>query len=511
MNFAYFLGIDQGTTGSTSLVIRANEDGDESIIGSYTSEFKQYYPQSDWVEHDLLDIWHSVENSCEKALKIAEETHGDFSRNKLCAIGITNQRETIGIYERKNLRPLRRAIVWQCKRSTKICKTLKEEGFEKEVNTKTGLYLDPYFSGTKIRWIIENEPQIANKIHSGEALIGTMDSYLIAKLSGGKEHLTEPSNASRTLLYNIEQGKWDQSLVELMGLSNTKSLAQIKDSSTLLATTKGLNFLADGIPITAALGDQQAALAGQRCFLEGETKCTYGTGAFALTNTAQTIKRSKNGLLTTVAWQIKGQRSYALEGSSFIAGAAIQFLRDNLSFLKDSAESEILAKNVKAAPDIYFVPALVGLGTPWWQPEVKGAFLGLTRSTTKAELTRAALEGIALQVEDLLASISLDLNSAISALRVDGGASQNNLLLKLQANFSQISIEKPKYLETTALGAALFAGLGSKFYNSLENLRKNKEDALIVRPDIEKNQLRKIKSGWKRAIGASINFAPKAN
>lgn len=502
MNSAYFLGIDQGTTGSTALIVEVLDGGKENVLSSSTVEFSQHYPKSSYVEHDLDEIWGSVSKACIQALEAAE-LNSKFSRKELTAIGISNQRETVCFYEPHSSQPLRRAIVWQCRRSSTICSRLRQQGLEAEITDKTGLCLDPYFSGTKISWVLEHEPHLAQLIREKKLWIGTIDSYLLSRLSGGRVHATEPSNASRTLMYNLDTGSWDPQLLEMLGLEDASCLAQIQDSASLFAYSQGVDFLPDGIPISGVLGDQQAALAGQACFRRGEVKCTYGTGAFVLSNTGSNRQKSQHRLLSTVAWQLDGKRSYALEGSCFVAGAAIQFLRDNLGLLESAEASEELAQAATAAPDLYFVPALTGLGAPWWNPNATGAFLGLTRATGKGQLVRAALEGIALLVNDLLACMRADMGSGLDTLRVDGGASRNNLLMQVQADLSGIEVQRPKGVELTALGAARFAGLGCGFYQDLTAIAKMTPACAVFSPQQGKTaSTAAILSGWGRAIAA---------
>lgn len=510
MEEKFILSIDQGTTGTTAQIAEVSDMDDLKVVGRSTINFPQHFPKSDWVEHDLEEIWGSVVQAVKEACAQAETQAPLFKRQNIVAIGITNQRETLCIYERKSLKPLCRAIVWQCKRSSSICQMIKQDGIEKNIRKKTGLLVDPYFTGTKIRWVMENNPEIARSIKNGTAVIGTIDTYLISKLGKGKDHATEASNASRTLIYNIEKGGWDDELIQVMGLPNKDALPEIKNSADLFTRTKGLDFLPDEIPITGVLGDQQAALAGQRCFSFGEAKCTYGTGAFLLLNIGDKPLLSKQHLLTTVAWQLDGKQTYALEGSSFIAGAAFQFLRDKLGFLTSAWESESLARGAVAAPEVYFVPALAGLGAPWWEPEARGAFLGLTRATTREQLIRASLEGVAFQVCDLIESMKGDYRQPFHVLRVDGGAAANSLLMEIQAQLAEIRVERPANLETTGMGAILFAGLGAKIFDSVETLKKSIGVHSSFEPSVSKRNsewIQKQKEGWVRAVKAVRLFS----
>ncbi|MFK7824756.1 MAG: FGGY family carbohydrate kinase [Oligoflexales bacterium] len=506
----YLLSIDQGTTGTTVLILDPQKLGKELVCARATIDFEQYYPQAGWVEHSLDEIWASVQKAASRVLAMACQEDPDFHPNKIAAIGITNQRETLCFFDRKSGKALRKAIVWQCKRSTEICEQIKRSGQQSLLRDKTGLLADPYFSGSKLRWVCENEPTIKNKLGSGEGICGTIDTYLIHRLTQGDSFVTEASNASRTLLYNIHSGSWDQDLLELFSVPSKECLAEIKDSACLLGKTKGTGFLPDGIPITSALGDQQAALAGQTCFEQGEAKCTYGTGAFLLLQLGKNPIPSQNNLLTTVSWSLDGCLSYAFEGSAFIAGAAVQYLRDNLSLLEQSADAEFLASDVLGAPEVYFVPALAGLGAPWWNPNARGAFFGITRGTNKNQLVRAALEGMAFQVCDLLDAMIKDSEHGLKVLRVDGGASANNLLMQVQANLGNIVVERPRNLETTALGAAFFAALGVGIYSSLDDLKKLRTVDSVYNPVInaQEEQFRKEQlAGWKRAIKAVEVFA----
>lgn len=511
MTSRYILAIDQGTTSSRALIVRfeitAKRKG-ASIIGKGTKEFQQYFPSPGFVEHNLDEIWDSVKKSVKVAVTEAKKCDKHFNVKKISSIGITNQRETLCVFDPVSSKPLRKAIVWQCKRSKDICTNLKKKGLEKEIKAKTGLVLDPYFSGSKITWIIENDLKIKRLLQNRKALLGTIDSFLIYKLTNGKSHVTEASNASRTLLFNIKTGAWDKDLLKIFKVPHIDNLPTVKDSADQFGVTKRLGFLPDGIPITGVLGDQQAALAGQKCYKQGEAKCTYGTGAFLLLNCGSKAIRSRHGLITTVAWSLKGKLTYALEGSSFIAGAAVQFLRDNLSLIKSASETERLAKNAKASPRMFFVPSLTGLGVPYWDPHAEGAFLGLNRGTTKQEIIRATLEGICFQVNDLINSIKEEIN--MKKLHVDGGATINNVLMSIQANISHINIIRPKNLETTAFGAALFSALGHGLFHSLEEMKSIADQEHIFKPDNKKGaQAVRIRNlaAWKRAIRAVRTFA----
>lgn len=498
------LAIDQGTTGSTALLISVDPRG-ATVLNSASQEFPQHFPQDSWVEHDLDELW----SSCREAIKKALETP-EFRENprSLAAIGITNQRETLTVYDHKTLRPVRRAIVWQCRRSTDICNRIKNDGLENQIRKDTGLVCDPYFTGTKLKWIIDNEPSTSRAILSGKAAIGTIDTFLVSKLTGGKSYVTEPSNASRTMLYNIRSGQWDSDLCRIFGLPNTNLLPTIQDSAGKFGETSGLDFLPDGIPITGILGDQQAALAGQGCFGLAETKCTYGTGAFILTNVGGETPTPPDGLLGTVAWSQKGKLTYAVEGSSFIAGAAVQFLRDNLQLIESAPQTSTMASNVVAGPELLFVPALTGLGAPWWQPKVRGAILGLTRATSKEQIARACLEGIALQVMDLSSALGETPHSP--PFRVDGGASANDVLMQIQADLLERPIQRPRYLETTALGAAYFAGIGGGIFKSVADLEDGfnpiEKTFTPTCDPVDQKRSSAVKNSWKIALEMLTQF-----
>lgn len=516
MKTSYVLSIDQGTTGSTAMLVAINTEhaaNGGTIIGKTTVEFPQHFPTPGWVEHDLEDVWNSVVKAMGGTIAAVKARDTNFKLADIVAIGIANQRETLCVFERGTGKPLRRAIVWQCRRSTEICRQLREEDMSGMVAAKTGLVLDPYFSGSKLRWIMENDPTTAKEIAQGRALIGTIDTYLLYRLTGGRSFATEPSNASRTMLFNIHQGGWDADLLSLFRCPSKDVLAEVKDSAGFFGATQNVPGIPDGVPISGILGDQQAALAGQSCFQVGAAKCTYGTGAFMLTNTGHRVVGSVTGMLSTVAWSIGGKRTYALEGACFIAGAAVQFLRDQMHFINNSAEIESLARESKgAAPELIFVPALAGLGAPHWDPMARGAFLGLTRGTQKCDLALATLEGIALQVRDLVGSMQTDLGENIKLLRVDGGASLNNLLMQRQSDYLQVPVERPVNIDTTAFGAVMFAALGVKIFNDFGDLSEMQKIEKIFSPEMSvafEKHLEKILSGWRAANDAIKIFGKK--
>ena len=503
------LSIDQGTTGSTALFLDISDPQHPFIAGKATCDFPQHFPAPGWVEHDLNQIWDSV---CQAIEKAAEPLGRKAALARIAGIGISNQRETICVFDRQTSTPLCHAIVWQCRRSTTICQDLKAKGLESVIRQKTGLVLDPYFSASKISWLLQNRPEVAEALKSGRAILGTIDTWLTHKLTGAMSHVTESSNASRTMLYNIHTDSWDDELLKIFGVPSKSCLPEIRESAGTFGVTKGAGLLPDGIPISGIVGDQQAALAGQACFKVGEAKCTFGTGAFLLLNTGSKAVVPGNGILTTVAWKLNGKLTYALEGSSFIAGAAVQFVRDQFNFLEFSRDSEELAQKGAAAPELYFVPALAGLSAPWWEPTARGALLGMHRGTTKNDVIRAALEGIALQVADLATAMKTLLGEDLKILRVDGGASANAFLMQFQANLLNVAVDRPRDIESTAVGAALFAGLGIGTYKNLEDLVASRTSDKIFTPTTqpeERNRIQAIKQGWLRAVEAVKIFAKK--
>lgn len=510
---SYILGIDQGTTSTTAQIFDFSNPNSPKSIGKMSIEFPQSYPQSGWVSHHLPAIWDSVARAVPMAMTAANAQDPRFSPHKITAIGLTNQRETLCTFERGTGRPLYDAIVWQCKRSNNICERLRQAQLQSTVQKKTGLLLDPYFSGSKITWLMENVPNIQQAVVDKRALFGTIDTWLLYQLTGQTSYATEASNASRTLLYNLSSGDFDSDLMTIFKVPHRECLPQIFDSAGLFGHTKGLSFLPDGIPITGILGDQQAALAGQACFLPGEAKCTYGTGAFILINAGNECPVPPQGLLTTVAWSLQGQKTFALEGSTFIAGAAIQFLRDQWGLLTDYQELEDLCRAVSASPDLYFVPALAGLGSPYWIPQARGAILGMTRGTTKAQLARAALEGIAFSVNDLFDVMRQSLPVKAHVLRVDGGAARNNVLMAIQADISHVTIDRPQNLESTSTGAALFAAYGVGIYKSVQTMSQARLQESLITPGsgfAAGTNINNLKKGWERAIQAVKIFATDA-
>lgn len=495
---SFILAIDQGTTATTVLLI----DSSCNVVARESHEILPTYPNYGWVEHDLNSIWNGTARAIEKLF-----TNTKFAASNVAAIGITNQRETVGLWERSSGIPLAPAIVWQCRRTTERCAELKKQpGLEKKVRELTGLVLDPYFSSTKMEWLSKNVSGAAAKIRAGSAIFGNIDTFLLFKLSGGSAYATDVSNASRTMLMGLSTGTWDDSLLEVFGVPKT-SLPEIQPSSGYFGQTKGLNFLPDGIPISGILGDQQAALFGQLCTETGITKCTYGTGSFVMANTGDKIIYSKHGMLSTAAWKIGNQITYALEGSAFVAGAAVQFLRDNLGIIKNSSEVEALAASVSSMEigDLLFVPALTGLGAPYWNAEAKGVISGLTRGSNKSHIALATLEGIALQNNALFNALQEDLKPfSLSEIRVDGGASANNLLMQLQADLGKLKIIRPMVLDTTAMGSALAAGLGVGFWNSLQDLKASWKIDRSFSPQMNELERTRLSRKWDRAVAKII-------
>jgi glycerol kinase len=485
------LAIDQGTTGTTVVAV----DRRLRVIAKENQEFRQIFPKPGWVEHDLEDIWRSTEDTLALALE-----KGRIDPKRIAAIGITNQRETVGLWERSSGRPVANAIVWQCRRTADHCQALKRAGHEEEIRRRTGLVLDPYFSGTKIAWLLDHVPEARRRADKGELAAGTIDTFLVWRLTGGAAHVTDVSNASRTMLFDLESGCFEDRLLEVLGVPR-RILPDVRSSAEIYGTTKGTKGLPDGIPIAGMAGDQQAALFGQACFHAGDAKCTYGTGAFILMNTGREIRRSKHGLLTTVAWRLgeKSAMEYALEGSVFCAGAAVQWLRDGLKLIKSASEIEALAKTVKDSGDVVFVPALTGLGAPHWRPEARGLIAGITRDTTAAHLARATLEGIALEVHEVLEAMRSD-SGGLGIIKVDGGASANDLLMQMQADLAGQPVSRPETIETTAAGAAFLAALGAGVFGSAEEIAKAWREERRFEPSKDRGAAERLMGKWKAAV-----------
>ncbi len=487
------LAIDQGTTGTTVLIL----DHRQQVRAKVNQELRQIFPKPGWVEHDLEDIWGTVVFTVQRALREAGLRGADVG-----AIGITNQRETTALWDRRSGRALHHAIVWQDRRTTEECARLRAEGHEERVREKTGLVLDPYFSATKLRWLLDNVKGAREKTEAGEVAFGTIDSFLAWRLTGGAAHVTDVSNASRTLLMNLRTREWDRELLDLFDVPRSL-LPEIRPSSHVYGTTRGVKVLPDGIPVAGIAGDQQAALFGQACFAPGDAKCTYGTGAFLLQNTGPDPVLSSRGLLTTVAWKVGGEVAYALEGSSFIAGAAVQWLRDGLGVIKRSAEVEALARQVKDSGGLVFVPALAGLGAPHWRPEARGLLRGIDRGTTAAHLARATLEGIAFLIHDLAEAMRSEAHRPIPVFRVDGGASQNDLLMQFQADLLGIPVERPRLVETTAFGAAFLAGLATGVWKDRDEIRRSWKVGKRFEPKMTQEQREAHLARWRKALEAA--------
>lgn len=491
----YILAIDQGTSSSRCILY----DQETQPVAVAQQEFRQWYPLPGWVEHDAEEIWQTQASVIKQVLQ-----EKGLEPSDIAGIGITNQRETTVIWERKTGKPIYNAIVWQDRRTADECTRLKDAGFEPMVQAKTGLLLDAYFSATKIKWLLDNVEGARAKAERGELAFGTIDSWLVWNLSQGELHITDVSNASRTLLYNIEQLQWDEELLALFDIPPAL-LPTVKTSSEVYGLTQHPE-IGVGIPIAAIAGDQQAALFGQLCNQPGMAKCTYGTGSFLMMNTGRKKVASKHRLLSTIAWQIGTEVTYALEGSVFMGGAVIQWLRDGLMVFKQASDSEGLASSVSDNGGVYFVPALTGLGAPHWDPHARGAIFGITRGTTRAHLARAALESIAFQVDELLQTMTLDCGEPITQLRIDGGAANNNLMVQFQADISNINIARPANLETTALGAAYLAGLAVGFWK-MEELNQSWRVNQTFTPSLPSEQIGSLKHYWQKAVGRAKNWA----
>lgn len=497
MSSLAILAIDQGTTGSTSLVV----DRDGQVRGKAYSEFTQHFPRPGWVEHDADEIW-SV------TLRVAREALAAAGGVDVRGVGITNQRETVVVWDRETLEPVHRAIVWQDRRTTGLCRSLKEAGHEAEVRSRTGLVLDPYFSGTKLRWLFEQDPGLARRAEAGELAAGTVDAWLVARLTGGEVHATDPTNASRTLLYNLGQARWDPWLADLLGVP-LGILPQVRRSAGDFGVALGDHFGAE-VPIGGVAGDQQAALFGQGCWEPGLAKNTYGTGAFLLLHTGKTAVPSRHGLLTTAACDAHGGLAYALEGSVFIAGAALQWLRDGLGILERAQDSEAMARSLDGNDGVFLVPAFVGLGAPHWEPDARGMLVGLTRGTSRAHLVRAALEAMAYGTAEVLRAMESDSGVATAELRVDGGGALNDWMMQFQADVLGVAVRRPASVETTALGAAGLAGLATGLWSSgAEFLAAQGEGRRFdaARTPMERHALL---AGWERAVRAAVAWARDA-
>ena len=487
------LSIDQGTTSSRAILF--NKSG--AVVKISQKEFTQHFPKPGWVEHDALEIWQTVE-------EVVNDILVNYNAADIAAIGITNQRETTVVWDKNTGLPIYNAIVWQSRQTADICEELKKKGLNNTFRNKTGLLIDAYFSGTKLKWILDTVPGAREKAENNELLFGTIDTWLVWKLTGGNAHVTDYSNASRTLLYNIFDLKWDDELLKILDIPQSV-LPKVCSSSEIYGHA---NLNTVKIPISGMAGDQQAALFGQACFTKGMAKNTYGTGCFMLMNTGDKAVQSNNGLLTTIAWGIDGKVEYALEGSIFVAGAAIQWLRDGLQFFKEAAESETHANSVTSSDGVYVVPAFVGLGTPYWDSEVRGAILGLTRGISKEHLIRATLEAITYQVKDVLMAMEQDSGIQLKSLRVDGGAAKNNLLMQFQSNILEVEVDRPIVNETTALGAAYLAGLAIGFWKNREEISTQWLVDNTFKPSLPTKKVNELYNGWKIAVNAAIAFKP---
>ncbi|MGD6834179.1 glycerol kinase GlpK [Sutcliffiella halmapala] len=493
---SYILSLDQGTTSSRAMLF--NQKGE--VVYTAQKEFKQYFPKSGWVEHNANEIWSSI-----LAVIASCISESGIKPSQVAGIGITNQRETTVVWDKDTGEPIHHAIVWQSRQTASICEQLKEQGHEDLFRDKTGLLIDAYFSGTKVKWLLDNVEDAREKAENGELLFGTIDTWLIWKLSGGKAHVTDYSNASRTLMYNIHELKWDDELLEILQVPKSM-LPEVKSSSEVYAKTVDFHFFGQEIPIAGAAGDQQAALFGQACYEKGVAKNTYGTGCFMLMNTGDKAIKSDNGLLTTIAWGLDGKVTYALEGSIFVAGSAIQWLRDGLRMFKDASKSEEYATRVESSEGVYVVPAFVGLGTPYWDSDVRGAVFGLTRGTSKEHFVRATLESLAFQTKDVLRAMEQDSGISLKALRVDGGAVKNNFLLQFQSDMLRVAVERTTINETTALGAAYLAGLAVGFWKSEEEIASQWQVEKSFEPKMSEGQQTELYDGWKKAILATMAF-----
>ncbi|KFL44416.1 glycerol kinase [Lysinibacillus sp. BF-4] len=492
----YVLAIDQGTTSSRAMLF--NKKGE--IVHVVQREFKQHFPHAGWVEHNALEIWGSV-----LAVIASLLTESKVEPEQVHAIGITNQRETTVVWDKHTGIPVYNAIVWQSRQTQDIVNELREAGHESLIQQKTGLRLDPYFSATKVKWILDNVEGVRERAEAGDLLFGTIDSWLIWKLSNGKAHVTDYSNASRTMLYNINERQWDETLCELLTIP-MGMLPEVRNSSEVYVKTDPTVFFGAAVPIAGAVGDQQAALFGQTCFDKGMAKNTYGTGCFMLFNTGDEAVTSANGLLTTIAWGIDDEVTYALEGSVFVAGSAVQWLRDGLRMIKHAADSETYAKKVADTDGVYIVPAFVGLGTPYWDTDARGAMFGITRGTTKEHFIRATLESLAYQTKDVLHAMEEDAGIPIELLRVDGGAVQNQFLMQFQSDMLQIDVELAKLNESTALGAAYLAGLATGYWANIEEIRTLWSKGKCYSPQMEVQTMQTLYDGWQKAVAATRMF-----
>lgn len=499
MSEKYILSFDQGTTSSRAVVF----DRKGKIVAKAQKEFNQIYPKTGWVEHDPMEILYSQFNSVTQLF-----SKGEISANQIAGIGITNQRETTIIWDKDTGRPIYNAIVWQCRRTAAMCEKLKEKGLEDYVKEHTGLLIDAYFSATKIRWILDNVDGAQKMAEEGKLLFGTVDTWIIWNLTGGKVHVTDYSNASRTMLFDVDKLCWDEYLCKELNIPMCM-LPDVKPSSYIYGhvgdNILGLEELA-GIPVCASIGDQPSALFGQGCFTSGQAKNTYGTGCFLLMNTGENRVHSKNNLVSGVAWGLDGKITYSIEGSAFNAGSVIKWLRDELHLIDNAARCDELAESVESANGIYLVPAFTGLGAPYWDMYARGCIVGLTRGTNRAHIARAVLESITFQMTDLLEAMNSDSGIKLSELRVDGGASVSNIMMQIQSNMIRTPVNRPKMIETTALGAAFLAGLAVKYWKNIDEIEEIREVDNVFVPKISLEERNKIYNGWKKAVKRSMDW-----
>ena len=493
----YIMAIDQGTTSSRAIIFNKNAE----IIASSQKEFPQIFPKSGWVEHDANAIWNSIQSVIAEVF-----IESGIKPNQIASIGITNQRETTVIWDKNTGLPIYNAIVWQSRQSADIANKLVSDGYKDMIHKKTGLVVDAYFSATKVRWILDNVPGAQERAEKGELLFGTIDTWLVWKLTGGKVHVTDYTNAARTMLFNIKDLVWDKEILDILNIPKA-ILPEVKSNSEIYGKTIDYYFYGGEVTISGLAGDQQAALFGQLAFDKGMIKNTYGTGSFIIMNTGENMELSKNNLLTTIGYGINGKVYYALEGSIFIAGSAIQWLRDGLRLIKKSSETEQLAFDSKNNNEVYLVPAFTGLGAPYWNPNARGTIFGLTRGTTKEDLVKATLQSIAYQVRDIIDTMKIDANTEIPLLKVDGGAANNDYLLDFQANILGVKIARAENLETTALGAAFLAGLSVGYWKNLDKVKNLNSAGKLFVPTMTKEEREKLYKGWRRAVRATEFFA----
>ena len=496
MEEKYIMAIDQGTTSSRAIIF----DKAGQHVASSQKEFTQYFPQEGWVEHDANEIWNSVQSVIAGAL-----INSGVKPNQIAGIGITNQRETTIVWDKETGRPIYHAIVWQSRQSADIADSLKDKGYSDLIHKKTGLVIDSYFSATKIRWILDNVPGAQERADKGELLFGTIDTWLLWKLTDGEKHVTDYSNASRTMLFNIHDLTWDNEILELLNIPESM-LPQAASNSEVYGYTKGFHFFGSEIPISGMAGDQQAALFGQMAFEEGMVKNTYGTGSFIVMNTGENPKLSDHNLLTTIGYGIDGKIHYALEGSIFVAGSSIQWLRDGLGMVEKSSDSEEMAKKSTNDNEVYVVPAFVGLGAPYWDQDARGSMFGLTRGTTSNDIVKATLQSIAYQVRDVIETMEADTGIKIPVLKVDGGAANNSYLMQFQSDILDVPVQRAGDLETTALGAAFLAGLGVGFWKDIEEIREFYKVGKMFDNQMDDSQRDKLYQGWKKAVAATQAF-----